>query len=222
MQLKTTMLWQRKNSIEVVMNESPLITRRHALIVGAMTPLMLESLNARESPAGAVETLHGNAFAEGGMPRRPLQPAAEVFLNDLIETDANSGLTMHLGKATSVKLGELAKFRIDKFAVDAGGAFELEQGPLVIDSNERAKGEKLRVRSPFALIAVRGTMFFAGPSNNVFGVFVGRGVVSVTGGNRTVVLRAGLGTDMAKPGDPPSDPKKWGPPRIAAALASAG
>jgi hypothetical protein len=204
------------------MDRSPLITRRHALIVGAMTTLMLESLNARESPAGAVETLHGNAFAEGGMPRRPLQQAAEVFLNDLIETGANSGLTMRLGKATSVKLGELAKFRIDKFVVDAGGAFELEQGPLVIDSNERAKGEKLRVRSPFALIAVRGTMFFAGPSNNVFGVFVGRGVVSVTGGNRTVVLRAGFGTDIANPGDPPSDPKKWGPPRITAALRSAG
>jgi len=203
-----------------LLDRSPLITRRHALI--AMTTLMLGPLRARESPAGAIESIHGYAFAEGGMPRRPLQAAAEVFLNDLIETESNSGLTMHLGKATSVKLGALAQFRIDKFVVDAGGAFELEQGPLVVDSNERAKGEKLRVRSPFALIAVRGTMFFAGPSNNVFGVFVGRGVVSVTGGSRTVVLRAGFGTDIAHPGGPPSEPKQWEPPRISAALQSAG
>ena len=31
-------------------------------------------------------------------------------------------------------------------------------------------------------MAVRGTMFFAGPSNDVFGVFVARGLVAVTGG----------------------------------------
>jgi hypothetical protein len=54
----------------------------------------------------------------------------------------------------------------------------------------------LRVRSPYGLMAVRGTTFFAGPSNDVFGVFVARGVVAVTGGGRTVVLRLGLGTNI--------------------------
>ena len=62
---------------------------------------------------------------------------------------------------------------------------------MLIDRNDNAKNENLKVRSPFALIAVRGTMFFAGPSNGVFGVFVGRGLVDVTGGDRTVVVRPG-------------------------------
>ena len=129
---------------------------------------------------------------------------------------------MRLGKATMVKLGALAKFRIDKFVVDAGGVLDLDQGPLVIDRDDNAKNERLHVRSPFCLIAVRGTMFFAGPSKDVFGVFVGRGVVMVTGGGRTVTLRRGEGTDIAKPGDAPSQPKMWGPERVAAALASVG
>ena len=54
-------------------------------------------------------------------------------------------------------------------------------------------------RSPFALIAVRGTLFFAGPSNGVFGVFVGRGFVEVTGGDRTVVIRPGLAPTLPTP-----------------------
>jgi hypothetical protein len=199
---------------------SPLVTRRHVFLVGAAMASVLGSPNAQEAPVGAIDTLRGNAFAEGSLPRRALQQAAEVFVNDLVETEINSSLTMHLGKATFVKLGALAKFRIDRFVVDAGGSFELEQGPLLIDRDESAKSETLQVRSPFALIAARGTMFFAGPSNNVFGVFVSRGLVSVTGGGRTVILRPGLGTNIANPGDAPSEPRRWGPGRITAALKS--
>ena len=201
---------------------SPIFTRRHALLVGAVMTSVHGSPHAQEGPAGTIDTLHGNAFAEGAIPRRALHPAAEVFVNDLVETEINSGLTMHLGKATFVKLGALAKFRIDKFVVDAGGIFELEQGPMLMDRDDSQKSQTLQIRSPFALIAPRGTMFFAGPSNNVFGVFVGRGVVSVTAGDRTVILRPGLGTNIANPGDAPSEPRRWGPGRIMAALRSVG
>jgi len=49
-----------------------------------------------------------------------LQPTALVFVGDMVETAMNSALTLYLGKATIVKLGALAKFRIDSFVVDAG------------------------------------------------------------------------------------------------------
>ena len=204
-----------------------LVTRRHALLLGAATLLLgaaivsaPQCVHAQGAPAGTVDTLRGSAFAEGPRPRRALQPTAEVFVNDLLETEVDSSLTIRLGKATLVKLGALAKLRVDKFIVDAGGTFELDQGPLLIDRDDSAKRESLQVRSPFALIAARGTMFFAGPSNDVFGVFVARGLVSVTGGGRTVLLRPGLGTNIAHPGDAPSEPKRWSPERIAAALRS--
>jgi hypothetical protein len=130
---------------------SPLFTRRHALLVGAVMTSVHGSPHAQEGPAGTIDTLHGNAFAEGAIPRRALHPAAEVFVNDLVETEINSGLTMHLGKATFVKLGALAKFRIDKFVVDAGGIFELEQGPMLMDRDDSQKksntADTLAVRS---------------------------------------------------------------------------
>jgi hypothetical protein len=195
------------------------VSRRQALLIGAALTLAGGSLDAEESLAGTIEALRGDAFAEGPKPRRVLQPKAQVFIGDMVETAVNSALTMHLGKATFVKLGALAKFRIDNFVVDAGGTFDLDQGPMLIDHNG-TKDENLQVRSPFGLMAVRGTMFFAGPSNDVFGVFVARGLVAVTGGGRTVILRPGLGTNIARPGDAPTEPRRWSPGRITAALRS--
>jgi hypothetical protein len=204
------------------MSRTAPITRRTMLAATAAMVATSSSPEAQRSAAGKIESLHGDAFAEGVGSRRALQVAADVFVNDLIETEINSGLTMHLGKNTMVKLGALTKFRIDKFVVDAGGMLDLDQGALLIDRDDHAKNERLRVRSPFCLIAVRGTLFFAGPSNDVFGVFVGRGVVTVTGGGRTVTLRHGEGTDIVKAGAAPSEPKAWGAARVAAALASVG
>jgi len=195
------------------------VSRRCALLIGAAVTLAGGSADAEESLAGTIEALRGDAFAEGPKPRRALQLTAQVFIGDMVETAVNSALTMHLGKATFVKLGALAKFRIDNFVVDAGGTFDLDQGPMLIDHNG-SKDQNLQVRSPFGLMAVRGTMFFAGPSNDVFGVFVARGLVAVTGGGRTVILRPGLGTNIARPGDAPSEPRRWSPGRITAALRS--
>lgn len=117
-------------------------------------------LEAHGSAAGKIDLLHGEAFAQGTNSRRALLPSAHVFVGDLIETETNSGLSMHLGKATTVKLSALTRFRIDNFVVDAGGVFDLDQGPLVVDRDENASNERLRVRSPFCPIAVRDTDVF--------------------------------------------------------------
>jgi hypothetical protein len=198
----------------------PRLTRR-GLLLAAPTILVISASasEAEGATAGTIEAMHGEAFAAGPKPRRALQPMAELFVGDLVETAINSAVTMYLGKITHVKLGALAKFRIDNFVIDAGGTFDLEQGPLLFDHNN-GKDENVQVRSPFGLIAVRGTRFFAGPSNDVFGVFVAQGLVAVTGGGHTVTLRPGLGTNIANPGDAPTEPRRWGPGRITAALRS--
>jgi hypothetical protein len=198
----------------------PRLTRR-GLLLAAPTILVISASasEAEGATAGTIEAMHGEAFAAGPKPRRALQPMAELFVGDLVETAINSAVIMYLGKITHVKLGALAKFRIDNFVIDAGGTFDLEQGPLLFDHNN-GKDENVQVRSPFGLIAVRGTRFFAGPSNDVFGVFVAQGLVAVTGGGHTVTLRPGLGTNIANPGDAPTEPRRWGPGRITAALRS--
>jgi ferric-dicitrate binding protein FerR (iron transport regulator) len=70
------------------------------------------------------------------------------------------------------------------------------------------------------VLAVRGTQFFAGPSNGVFGIFVQRGTLEVSAAGATVTLSAGQGTDIRAPGAAPSQPVNWGKPRIDAAYES--
>jgi ferric-dicitrate binding protein FerR (iron transport regulator) len=167
---------------------------------------------------GSVEEVSGEAFAELESVRRVLDRAAPVFLSEETVTGVASRLGMRLGRATTVRLGEQARLKIDRFVVNAGGEMTLRSGPLLFDGQPGRAGAK--IRSPFALIAVRGTRFFAGPSNDRFGVFVARGSVSVIAAGEQVILRQGEGTDIASPGAPPTPVKRWGAERIRAALAS--
>jgi hypothetical protein len=103
--------------------------------------------------------------------------------------------------------------------VNAGGILVLDRGALLYDHDTTTGGADLAVRTPFGLLAVRGTRFFAGPSNGVFGVFVERGAVTVVGAYTSVLVTDGEGTDVARPGAEPTPPHRWGTARIAAAMA---
>ena len=169
---------------------------------------------------GSVEDIKGQAFAETNSVRRDLDRAAALFVRDHVGTGADSRLTMRLGRDTSLKLGERARVTIDRYLVDAGGEIVLDAGPMLFERPARSAPSPVQIRSGFGLIAVRGTRFFAGPSNNVFGVFVERGRVTVSAAGRRVIVRAGQGTDISQPGAAPTTPAPWREPRIRAALAS--
>lgn len=194
--------------------------RRRLLRYGALAlPIIAALVPARAAEqVGSVEDVAGDAFAELESVRRTLNRALPIFLNEEVITGAASRLAMRLGRNTTVRLGEQARLRIDRFLVDAGGEMTLRSGPMLFDGQPRRAG--VQVRSPFALIAVRGTRFFAGPSNDRFGVFVARGSVTVSASGQQVILHEGEGTDIVSPGWPPTPVKRWAPERIRAALAS--
>lgn len=169
-----------------------------------------------------MQNARGECYAQLAAKRRPLQPDAPVFVGDAVATGAQSALGIHLGQATEVRLGAGAHLRIDRFIINAGGVLVLESGAMLYDHDSRtiSSGNDVAVRTPYGLLAVRGTRFFAGPNNGVFGVFVERGAVTVVGVNTAVIVTDGLGTDLARPGAEPSTPHPWGAARIAGAMAS--
>jgi ferric-dicitrate binding protein FerR (iron transport regulator) len=178
----------------------------------------LRAVFAAEQAVGAVSEVTGEAVAQLNDRRRKLEPKSALYLGETINTAAQSRLRAVLARKTSLRLGANTKVRIDQFLVNTGGELVLDSGALLIDTSGKfPKG--LDVQSPFALIAVRGTRFFAGPIEGIFGVFVSRGVVDVTAGDQTVRLRTGEGTDIAHPGDAPGSVKKWGKPKIDKAMA---
>jgi hypothetical protein len=169
--------------------------------------------------AGVIEEIKGEGFAESRTERRTLERNSPVFVADLVSTGAASRLLMHLGKQTRLRLGEQARIIIDRYLVDAGGEFRLEAGAMHFDRPSE-KPSTIRIRSPYGLIAVRGTRFFAGSSAGVFGVFVERGSVSVMAAGREVVLLMGQGTNIPQPGDKPTTARRWGNLRIREAMDS--
>lgn len=195
-------------------------TERRAVLASLIPALVARRANAADR-AGEVETSRGECFALAASSRRALAPAAAVFVGDTVGTGAESALGLRLGTTTEVRIGQKAQLRIDRFLINAGGTLVLEQGGMLFD-RDAAKGGtgNFAVRSPFGLIAVRGTRFFAGPSNGVFGVFVERGAVMVVGVNQAVPVESGQGTNIARPGAEPTAPAPWGAARIAAAMAS--
>src|SRR5579871_2811645 len=174
--------------------------------------LLGRAVHAAEA-AGKVETARGECYAQTTSARRQLAPAEAVFVGDTVGTGVQSALGMHLGVATELRLGAEARLRIDRFLVDAGGVLTLERGALLYDHDEKTGQSDVTVRSPFGLVAVRGTRLFAGPSNGVFGVFVERGAVTVVGQRTAVLLVSGTGTNIARPGAEPTDPAPWGAQR---------
>lgn len=189
-----------------------------ALLAGAASAQSPDA-DAVERRAGLVQDLVGRAQARTGTDLRELTPLAPVFVEDLVRTGARARLALTLGAETVLKLGPGAEIRLESHLVDRGGEIELISGGLVFDSDEDAPPTDVSIRSAYAVMAVRGTRFFAGPSAGVFGVFVERGLVSVTAGGETVTLTEGLGTNIETPGDTPSAPASWPAERVASAFA---
>ena len=196
-------------------------SRRALLGIAAGAAFARARASAAE-PAGAVESLRGECFAQQAAMRRMLAPAAPVFVGDAVATAAQSAISLHLGSDTVIRLGADTRLRIDRFLVNAGGVLTLEGGAMLYDHDAQGGVSDVTVRGPFGLIAVRGTRFFAGPSNGMFGVFVARGRVMVVGVNTAMQVTDGQGTDIARPGAEPTTPHIWAAPRITAAMAMVG
>jgi ferric-dicitrate binding protein FerR (iron transport regulator) len=188
------------------------------LALAAFVTLPLSGLAAES--AGRVEEAEGSStgLLEGLI--RDLGPGADVFLQEIVQTGSDARLTLAFAAATRLKLGERTRVRIDKSLVERGGELTFARGAILFERPASDRRGDFVVKTPFAIIAARGTTFWAGPSNDVVGVFVQDGVVTVRNRGGAVTLGAGQGTDLTAPDVAPTPPKAWGEARIAAALAT--
>ena len=191
----------------------PLSGRFLSAAIAAAVVATCLSANAQEK-AGAVTSVTGEAFAERSAERRTLEPRAAILISDRVGTGPASRVSLLLGRDTTLRLGERGSIVIDRFLMNAGGEIALESGPMMFDRPSDSPPQRVRIRSSYGLIAVRGTRFFAGPDHDALGIFVERGEVAVTAGGRTVRVGAGLGTTIPSPGAPPEPVKQWKQPRI--------
>jgi len=200
------------------------LDRRDALsfVATLLASMAFNAPSRAADRAGRVEEIKGEAFVDVSDQHRALEKSSDVYVGDRVATGVSSRLTMLLGEDTTIKLGEKAQLVIDQFLSTTGGEISLQSGPMLFDRPSGSRPVPVKIRSSYGLIAVRGTKFFAGPSNGVFGVFVDHGTVAVSGGGSEIVLQAGQGTNLESPGSKPSAASTWGPERIRSAFDSVG
>ena len=199
--------------------------------LGLATLLALVGLpaGAQQQVVGTVESIQGRATVEAGGTKLTLGTGAVIRLGDVIETAADAKLAVRFNDGTALSLGPNARFAVDQFAFDPAarkGEFvgrALQGGFFFVGGRtESMPNARVEIRSPHALLGVRGTAFFAGPIDGEYGVFVREGRVAVTAGGETLPLAASEGTMIKAPGDKPQPKRVWGQPKIDRALASVG
>jgi ferric-dicitrate binding protein FerR (iron transport regulator) len=201
---------------------SQFVARRDvfSLFMGTALASVFSARSNAADAAGLVEEIKGEAFADASNQHRVLEKSSSVYVGDSVATGPSSRLTMLLGEDTTIRLGEQAHLVIDQFLSTTGGEISLQSGPMLFERPNDSRPLPVKIKSSYGLIAVRGTTFFAGPSNDVFGVFVDHGSVVVSNGGSEVTLNAGEGTNLANPDSKPTAPVAWGKERIRKALDS--
>lgn len=190
-------------------------------LMGSMAACGGNAVVLAADAAGTVTAMTGKAVAVSSEGERALVAGAAIRDGDEITTAAASRLTLRLGGSTIVHLGPATRLKVEPHLAEAGGVLELVDGSMLYD-RVRTPGNgpsNALVRSPYGLIAVRGTRFWAGPTKGRFGVFLDHGRVDVSASGHTVRLTPGLGTDIESPGDAPSAPRRWPADRVRDALA---
>jgi ferric-dicitrate binding protein FerR (iron transport regulator) len=167
--------------------------------------------------AGHVEKARGKSTGLLEGVTRDLAVGEGVYMQEILQTGSAARLTVALGLSTRLKMGEQARVRISRTLIDNGGELVLARGAIWFDKPEFGNSPGVVVKTPFAVIAARGTSFFVGPSNGVIGVFVERGSVLVENSAGSVTVSSGEGTNLTSETVAPTPPSAWGAPRIASA-----
>ena len=121
---------------------------------------------ARAQDAGLVKVSRGTAEIERGAQRLPAPVGARVRQGDVVVTGADGSVGITFNDNSLMSIGPDTRFSIDRFAFDPTthrGAFEtsLNRGTLSAVSGKiaRQSPDAMKVRTPAALLGVRGTEF---------------------------------------------------------------
>jgi FecR protein len=135
---------------------------------------------AADDPIGNVATLTGSATVTRNNASTPLKLKDDIFLNDVLQTSANSTLGVTFNDATTFNLTANARIAVDSFVYEDGGKanaalFNVTKGTVAFVAAAVAKSGDMKISTPTATLGIRGTTGLvevpegasAGGANNV-------------------------------------------------------
>ena len=117
---------------------------------------------AVEEPIGNVATVVGSASVTRSDATRPLKVKDDIYLNDVVQTAANSSLGITFSDATTFNLKANAQITVDSYVYEDGGKknagiFDVAKGTVAFVAAAVAKTGDMKITTPTATLGIRGT-----------------------------------------------------------------
>lgn len=115
-----------------------------------------------EEPIGNVASLTGKASVKRNDKSIPLALKDDIFLNDVVQTSANSTLGITFSDGTTFNLKASSEITIDDFVYEDGGkknagVFDVARGTVAFVAAQVAKTGDMQITTPTATLGIRGT-----------------------------------------------------------------
>jgi hypothetical protein len=115
-----------------------------------------------EEPIGNVATVTGTASVVRNNATTPLKVKDDIYLNDVVQTAANSSLGITFIDATTFNLKANAQITIDTYVYEDGGqnnagVFDVAKGTAAFVAAAVAKTGDMKITTPTATLGIRGT-----------------------------------------------------------------
>jgi hypothetical protein len=128
----------------------------------APAPAAAPAQAATDEPIGNVATLTGSATVTRNNAATPLKPKDDIFLNDVLQTSANSTLGVTFNDATTFNLTANARITVDNYVYEDGGKqnaalFDITRGTVAFVAAAVAKTGDMKISTPSATLGIRGT-----------------------------------------------------------------
>jgi FecR protein len=118
--------------------------------------------DAPEESIGNVATVTGSASVIRNDKTTPLKVKDDIYLNDVVQTSANSTLGITFIDATTFNLKASTKITIDNYVYEDGGKsnaaiFDVAKGTAAFVAAAVAKTGDMKIQTPTATLGIRGT-----------------------------------------------------------------
>lgn len=115
-----------------------------------------------EEPIGNVATVTGSASVVRNNETTPLKVKDDIYLNDVVQTAANSALGITFNDATTFNLKANTQITIDTYVYEDGGknnagVFDVAKGTAAFVAAAVAKTGDMKITTPTAALGIRGT-----------------------------------------------------------------
>jgi hypothetical protein len=137
-----------------------------ALLVAASLVLGPGAAKADETPIAQIKTASAPAFVVRDGTRIAAKPGDALFVKDILQTDAGGSIGVTFSDNSVLSLGPASEAALSEYSFDSNNfsgsmLTDMRKGTLSMVSGDIARSSPtaMKVRTPTAILGVRGTSF---------------------------------------------------------------